>query len=60
MKILFICDWDYTLLWQKVAETMLDKKIINECSALIIGRLYYENLKKKITSLKDYFYCKIS
>ena len=60
MKILFICDWDYTLLWKKVAETMLERKIIDECSALIIGRLYYENLKnenhifKKLFLLQDF------
>ena len=44
MKILFICDWDYTLLYKEIA-----KRIISEykytCYSLINGKLFYEKYK---------------
>jgi hypothetical protein len=44
MRILFICDWDYTLFWHPIARQMKASGLATECVALVVGRLYYDKL----------------
>lgn len=44
MKILFICDWDQTYLWHRIAGKLKASGVASECVALVIGRIYYEEL----------------
>ena len=44
MKVIFICDWDFTNLWSVVAGDLLEKKVIDKCDALVVGKLWYQKL----------------
>lgn len=44
MKLLFICDWDQTYTSHRVAERLKARGFATECVALVIGKLYYEEL----------------
>lgn len=46
MRVLFICDWDFTYLWEEVAKRLLARGVAKDCSALVIGRLYKEHLER--------------
>ena len=56
MKILFICDWDQTYLWHSIAKRLKEKEVINECVALIVGRLYFEWLSTNNDGVFDHMY----
>ncbi len=43
-KIFFICDWDYTLLWDKIAKDLKDEGHFESASALIVGGNFYYDL----------------
>lgn len=45
-KILFICDWDFTLLWEKVARQLKENKILGEPLAVVVGRNFKDYLDK--------------
>jgi hypothetical protein len=47
MKILFICDWDFTDLWRSVAIDLKKKSVIGDCDALIVGKVWYEKLNNQ-------------
>lgn len=47
MKILFVCDWDYALLWHSVAKRLKESGLASECVALVVGRIYYEKLREE-------------
>lgn len=44
MKILFICDWDFTLLWEKVAHNLKAQGVLDEALALVVGRNFKDHL----------------
>ncbi len=46
MNYLFVCDWDYTLLWKEFATILKDRRDVN-ASALVVGRIFYQNLLKE-------------
>jgi len=56
MKILFICDWDYALLWHPVAKRLKESGLASECVALVVGRIYYEMLLEKNDGVFDRIY----
>lgn len=47
MKVFFVCDWDYSLFWPKVAERMKETGFCSEFSALVVGELYYREVLSK-------------
>lgn len=56
MKILFICDWDYALLWHPVAKRLKELGFATECVALVVGKNYYEKLLDENDSVFDKIY----
>lgn len=46
MKILFICDWDFTFLWEKVAHNLKAQGLLDEALALVIGRNFKDHLDR--------------
>ncbi len=55
MNILFVCDWDFSLLWPKIANSLKAKKNIDKLYALIVGKLYYDELIKKSNSFEKVY-----
>ena len=55
MNILFVCDWDFSLLWPKIANSLKAKKNIDKLYALIVGKLYYDELIKKSNSFEKIY-----
>lgn len=45
-NVFFICDWDYTLLWDKIAKDMINEGHIKRASALVAGGNFYNDLIK--------------
>ena len=56
MKILFVCDWDYTLLWNLVARKMKDAGVADQCTALVVGRNFYDELLNQQEKVFDHIY----
>lgn len=56
MRILFICDWDYVLLWHPVAKMLKESGFASECIALVVGRIYYEHLRADNAGVFDRIY----
>lgn len=54
--VLFVCDWDYTWFWTKVARILRTRGAITSASALVIGRVYYDELKKDPSNPFDRLY----
>lgn len=53
MKILFICDWDYTDLWSDVAARSIEDEIIRDADALVVGKLWHQKLLKRQHPFKN-------
>lgn len=56
MKILFICDWDFCLLWHPIAKKLKESGLADECVALVVGRNFYDDLKQKEDGVFDKIY----
>lgn len=46
MKVVFICDWDFTLLWEKVAVQLKQEGVVDAALAIVVGRNFKEHLEK--------------
>lgn len=53
MKIVFICDWDYAYLWHAVAKRLKERRLADECVALVVGRIYFDELSAKQDGVFD-------
>ena len=47
MKICFLCDWDFTFLWEKIAHNLIENKVSTEAIGVVVGRNFYEYLNNK-------------
>lgn len=56
MKIFFICDWDYALLWHPVAKKLKEYGFASECTALVVGKVFYEELISSNQGVFDRIY----
>jgi hypothetical protein len=56
MKVLFICDWDYTLLWHPIAKKLKSSGFADECVALVVGKIYYDKLCTENDGVYDHIY----
>ncbi len=56
MKILFICDWDQAYTSQRVAERLKASGFATECVALVIGKIYYEELLRTNSGVFERIY----
>jgi len=56
VKILFICDWDYSLLWHPIAKKLKENGVASECVALVVGRNFYNDLIHKKDGVFDTIY----
>lgn len=56
MKIFFVCDWDYALLWSPVAKKMKDTGVADQCTALVVGRNFYDELLNQQEKVFDHIY----
>ena len=44
MKVIFICDWDYTFIWEKIVNDLKKEKIIKSAIAYVVGRNFNKYL----------------
>lgn len=55
-RLLFICDWDYTLFWTEVVRILRARGEVREAAALVVGRIYYDRLKGEAPEVFDRAY----
>tara|TARA_Y100001968_G_C19454442_1_gene771582 strand:- start:25390 stop:26856 length:1467 start_codon:yes stop_codon:yes gene_type:complete len=56
MKVLFVCDWDFTLIWEKVALILKEKSKISKATAFVVGRIYEKHLHESKNNPFDKLY----
>jgi len=52
-KILFICDWDYSFFWIEIAKKLKQQGFVKQCTALSVGKIYYNWLNDQLDSPFD-------
>lgn len=55
-RVLCICDWDYSLFWRQVALMLKGRGRLNYCAALVVGRIYYDQLRRETPNPFDQMY----
>ncbi|MDH5525513.1 MAG: hypothetical protein OEY01_16205 [Desulfobulbaceae bacterium] len=56
MKILFICDWDYALFWHPLAKKLKQSGFVDDCVALVVGKIYFDRLHDTNDGVFDKIY----